>query len=384
MRNGFAVASPSSVCRSGTDLSTRCRQICLLPVDRSATVGHVRVWIDVSNSPQVPFFRPLDRPAPRARPRRCASRRGSTPRHSSSSRSTASSTRSSGRLTVARAAVGKARAMAGRLRALRALRTRPRLRPRALARLARAADGRALARHSLRPTRSTTSSPRVQHGFGCRAARRIVVPDAIPQDRLDRLGRTRAEGPPVPRSEGGVLPPRLRARRRACWTSSGSIAAASSSSSGRRPTCRCTTARQPALRRRARATRLATRSCTRSSYRARRSSDAAIVSAGAAARSSFPSDAIDAQSLVALSDLVVSAGGTMNREAVALGVPVYTTFAGRLGAVDESSRARRPAACPAVGRRARVSTKRAARATPTGRAIPALAPRPHADRALES
>ena len=48
-----------------------------------------------------------------------------------------------------------------------------------------------------------------------------------------------------------------------------------------------------------------------------------------------PGSAVDAQSLIALSDLVVSAGGTMNREAVALGVPVYTTFAGRLGAVDE-------------------------------------------------
>ena len=48
-----------------------------------------------------------------------------------------------------------------------------------------------------------------------------------------------------------------------------------------------------------------------------------------------PERAIDAQSLIALSDLVISAGGTMNREAVALGVPVYTTFEGRLGAVDE-------------------------------------------------
>jgi predicted glycosyltransferase len=48
-----------------------------------------------------------------------------------------------------------------------------------------------------------------------------------------------------------------------------------------------------------------------------------------------PDHAIDAQSLIALSDLVVSAGGTMNREAVALGTPVYTTFEGRLGAVDE-------------------------------------------------
>jgi predicted glycosyltransferase len=48
-----------------------------------------------------------------------------------------------------------------------------------------------------------------------------------------------------------------------------------------------------------------------------------------------PERAIDAQSLIAQSDLVISAGGTMNREAVALGVPVYTTFEGRLGAVDE-------------------------------------------------
>jgi predicted glycosyltransferase len=48
-----------------------------------------------------------------------------------------------------------------------------------------------------------------------------------------------------------------------------------------------------------------------------------------------PEHAIDAQSLIAHADLVISAGGTMNREAVALGTPVYTTFGGRLGAVDE-------------------------------------------------
>ena len=48
-----------------------------------------------------------------------------------------------------------------------------------------------------------------------------------------------------------------------------------------------------------------------------------------------PARAIDAQSLIAFADLVVSAGGTMNREAVALGTPVYTIFEGRLGAVDE-------------------------------------------------
>jgi uncharacterized protein len=48
-----------------------------------------------------------------------------------------------------------------------------------------------------------------------------------------------------------------------------------------------------------------------------------------------PEHAIDTQSLIALADLVVSAGGTMNREAVALGTPVYTTYGGRLGGVDE-------------------------------------------------
>jgi predicted glycosyltransferase len=48
-----------------------------------------------------------------------------------------------------------------------------------------------------------------------------------------------------------------------------------------------------------------------------------------------PEQAVDAQSLIALADVVISAGGTMNREAVALGTPVWTTFEGRLGAVDE-------------------------------------------------
>jgi uncharacterized protein len=49
-----------------------------------------------------------------------------------------------------------------------------------------------------------------------------------------------------------------------------------------------------------------------------------------------PDGAVEAQSLVALADLVLSAGGTMNREAAALGTPVYTTYGGRLGGVDEA------------------------------------------------
>ena len=59
---------------------------------------------------------------------------------------------------------------------------------------------------------------------------------------------------------------------------------------------------------------------------------AELVSAGGFV---IPELAVDGPSLVALADLVVSAGGTMNREAVALGTPVLTSFEGKIGAVDE-------------------------------------------------
>jgi predicted glycosyltransferase len=49
-----------------------------------------------------------------------------------------------------------------------------------------------------------------------------------------------------------------------------------------------------------------------------------------------PDGAVDAQSMIAQADLAISAGGTMNREAVALGTPVYTTYGGRMGGVDEA------------------------------------------------
>jgi predicted glycosyltransferase len=47
-----------------------------------------------------------------------------------------------------------------------------------------------------------------------------------------------------------------------------------------------------------------------------------------------PGRAVDGMNLLWFSDLVVSGGGTMNREAVALGVPVYSIFRGKTGAVD--------------------------------------------------
>src|SRR6202171_1980313 len=48
----------------------------------------------------------------------------------------------------------------------------------------------------------------------------------------------------------------------------------------------------------------------------------------------IPEHAVDGINLIWFSDLVVSGGGTMNREAAALGVPVYSIFRGRIGAVD--------------------------------------------------
>jgi len=48
-----------------------------------------------------------------------------------------------------------------------------------------------------------------------------------------------------------------------------------------------------------------------------------------------PREALDGSNLIAAADLVVSAGGTMNREAAALGVPAATVYAGRWAAVDE-------------------------------------------------
>lgn len=49
----------------------------------------------------------------------------------------------------------------------------------------------------------------------------------------------------------------------------------------------------------------------------------------------FPDRALDGANLLAAADLVVSGGGTMNREAAALGVPTVTIFAGKEAAVDE-------------------------------------------------
>jgi uncharacterized protein len=48
----------------------------------------------------------------------------------------------------------------------------------------------------------------------------------------------------------------------------------------------------------------------------------------------IPEHVVDGLNLIWFSDLVISGGGTMNREAAALGIPVYSIFRGRIGAID--------------------------------------------------
>jgi len=49
----------------------------------------------------------------------------------------------------------------------------------------------------------------------------------------------------------------------------------------------------------------------------------------------IPRETLDGSNLIAHADLVISAGGTMNREAAALGVPAFSVYAGKWAAIDE-------------------------------------------------
>jgi uncharacterized protein len=50
----------------------------------------------------------------------------------------------------------------------------------------------------------------------------------------------------------------------------------------------------------------------------------------------IPNNILEGKNLVYYSDIIISAGGTMNREAAVLGTPTYTIFAGKMGSVDKN------------------------------------------------
>jgi uncharacterized protein len=175
----------------------------------------------------------------------------------------------------------------------------------------------------------------IQHHLGCRAATRVVVPDAIPPERLRRYG---------------VRPPKLLTypglkEEYYLADFEPDERALDSLSIDRRRVI--VVVRPPAevaayhlgitnelfpllLERLGRNETVSAIVIPRSDEQRR------AISALGLPSLVVPPDAVDAQSLIGLADLVLSAGGTMNREAVALGVPVYTIFRGRLGGVDEA------------------------------------------------
>jgi uncharacterized protein len=292
----------------------------------------VHVWIDVTNSPQVLFFRPL-----------IALLRARGAHVDVTARRFAQTIELLGAAGIDHELVGPAHGGASRLGKGRAMASR-------LQALYRWARGRRIdvalshASHELPLAARRLGIPssyafdyeyaRVQHGLGCRAATRVVVPEAIPVDRLARLGAparklrrypglkeeyylAEFEPDPTVSSRLGLDPSRIAIVVRtppevALYHRHGSPLF------------------EQVLR------RLGEDTTVQAVVLARTPEQRAAV-AGLGLRSLVvPEHAVDAQSLVAAADLVVSAGGTMNREAVALGVPVYTLFAGRLGAVDDA------------------------------------------------
>jgi uncharacterized protein len=166
---------------------------------------------------------------------------------------------------------------------------------------------------------------KVQHNVNCRLAGAIVVPDAIPLDRLTRYGATAAKYRPYPGLKEEYYLADFEPDR-AVLDELGLDPA--------RPIAVVRTPPAVSLYHRFENPLFA------QVLDRLRGEQTVVLPRTEAQRAELggfivPEQAIDAQSLVAYADLVISAGGTMNREAVALGTPVWTTFEGRLGAVDE-------------------------------------------------
>ena len=171
-----------------------------------------------------------------------------------------------------------------------------------------------------------------QHNVVCRLADRVLVPEAIPPERLERYG---ARPPKLARFEGlkeeyylsrwepdpGTLKPLFLDRRRVI--------------------CVVRTAPSYALYLGGSENALLDRVLRRLADEAAqtvvlaRTDEQRRAVRAVSERFVVPDRAVDGSSLVAFADVLVSAGGTMNREAAVLGTPVWSIFEGRLGGVDE-------------------------------------------------
>jgi predicted glycosyltransferase len=289
----------------------------------------VRVWIDITNSPHVLFFRPLlrllheDGHEVEVTARDFAQTLELLELHRIAHHVVGPGHGGGG-------AVGKARAMARRLPRLRAFAKRGKF---DLV-LAHGSHEAMLIARSLGIPGSTSHDyefATLQHQLGLRAATRVVFPDAIPAERLARFGVRPPKLVQYPGLEEEYYLADFEPDRGVL--------------DGIDPARVLVVVRTPpelALYHRhdnplfARVLERLGRDASIHAVVLPRTADQRAAIEALRLPSLHVADrAVDAQSLLALADLVVSAGGTMNREAVALGTPVYTTFAGRLGAVDE-------------------------------------------------
>ena len=286
----------------------------------------MRVWIDLTNSPHVLVFRPLigllrDRgDEVEVTAREYAQTMQLLELHGIDA------------VAVGRhggaSAFGKARAELSRVPALRRLAKGRRF---DLA-LAHGSHDLTLTARSLGIPSTTTFDYEfawLQHQLGCRAATRVVVPDAIPAERLARYG-VRA---PKLRTYPGLkeeyyladfepLPVDVPAGKRLVVV--------------RTPPEVSLYHRHGNPLFHAVLERLGRDEGVHAVVLPRTEEQRAQIRALGLPSLVVPDTAVDAQSLISAAAAVVSAGGTMNREAVALGTPVYTTFGGKLGAVDEA------------------------------------------------
>jgi predicted glycosyltransferase len=297
----------------------------------------MRVWIDLTNSPHVLVMRPL-----------IEAMRADGHQVEVTARDFAQTLELCERLGIDHTAIGshageklgrKALGLAGRSFAL-ARWARPR---RFDVALGHASNDVMVAAKLLRIPSATAFDyewATVQHNVNCRLARTVVVPDAIPPERLDRYG-----------ARGKLR--RYPGLKEEYYLADFEPDTAVLAELGLDPAVPIAVVRTPPdaslyhrhespvfprvlerLRDRAQTVVLPRTPRQREEIDAIAGGHFKATAAGAP-RLIVPEHAIDAQSLIAHADLVVSGGGTMNREAVALGTPVFTTFEGRLGAVDE-------------------------------------------------
>ena len=173
---------------------------------------------------------------------------------------------------------------------------------------------------------------RLQHGLNCRLATRVLVPDAIPAERLEPYG---ARPPKLVQYPGlkeeyylGDFEPDESVLGELGLDPSGVIAVVRTAPSYALYLGGSENELLPRVLRRLldEEAQVVVLARTDDQRRALRELDGSLI---------VPEHAVDGRSLAGLADLVVSAGGTMIREAAVLGTPVWSIFEGRLGAVDE-------------------------------------------------